>query len=273
MRNQEQIRKQHDLQVNRLACHGKHGTAMVRRPILRAVRHLVLHGEPLAALSTLSSGGRAHALLSWTCAVGLRALGLTNSAQVHDNSPLAPPLSRCGRSRKSARGSARSGQRRQLGCERSPKTLPKMPAARTAPDHRPCPRFARPNPAGGRARCRAWSTASLAPGGAHFAFVRWGALLLLPQPAPFALGRRIAALRCLGAPARIPGWGRGDAYQKKSRALAAGARQQPCTSSKRKLAVDCERSTTKPPAFKNAFYTIATHSHDRSNTNHALTAR
>ncbi len=111
----------------------------------------------------------------------------------------------------------------ETGCERSPKPFPRRPACAPAPDHRPIRSLPLAHNPGrwsvalrapqhriGRAwgrslRCR---SLGLAPAAAATGSVSAGAL---PSPCS-AWALRIAALRSLGRPARVPGWGQGDAY-------------------------------------------------------------
>src|SRR5258708_6171594 len=181
------------LQVTFAFKHGElYGIVDVRRTVRRAVRRGVRRGEQRAALGTLSSDARATALFPGTCTVGLRALGLKNSVQVPENSPLAMPLIRCGRSRKAFRGTARGWQRRQLGCERSPKALPRMPAARSAPTPRPFPSLSlSQNKAGGSARFALRAPLRSRLGALTTLSARWGSLRALTT----VLGRTCAKLR------------------------------------------------------------------------------
>ena len=181
------------LQVTFAFAHGiHHGSVHVYRAVYRAVSRGVSRSEARAALGTLSSDGRATALFPGTCTVGLRALGLKNSVQVPENSPIAMPLIRCGRSRKAIRGSARGWQRRQLGCERSPKALPKMPAARSAPTPRPFPSLSlSQNKAGGSARFALRAPLRSRLGALTTLSARWGSLRAQTP----VLGRTCAKLR------------------------------------------------------------------------------
>lgn len=106
-----------------------------------------------------------------------------------------------------------------------PTSFPKLSAAPTAPDHRPIRSLALAhNQAGGQARfaldpkhriTRVWGRSlrsrflGLASASAATGSLSAGAL---PSPCS-AWGRRIAALRSLGRPARVPGWGQSDACQ------------------------------------------------------------
>ncbi len=72
---------------------GQHRVSVVHCTVHGSVHHVVHDGGRLGALSTLSSGARASALLLQSCAVGLRALGLYNYAQLLHNSPLSRSLS------------------------------------------------------------------------------------------------------------------------------------------------------------------------------------
>lgn len=107
-----------------------------------------------------------------------------------------------------------------------PKPFPMLPAAPSAPDHRPIRSHPLPHhQAGGQARfardeaphrSRLGTLSPLSLLGTRECFCRnqltqrWGASFALLRLG----GRRIAALRSLGRPARVPGWGQDDACQR-----------------------------------------------------------
>ena len=117
----------------------QHCRVVVNRTVSRSVCRAVLHGRHSDALGTLSSGVRAGALLLRNCAVGLRALGLYNSAHLLHNSPFGRSLSSLRALAKSLPGSVLLLQSLSPAASARLKSSRGFEAARSAPDWRPIP--------------------------------------------------------------------------------------------------------------------------------------
>jgi len=213
---------------------------IIARRVAQAVAGHVARKQPWAGrLTGLSAGAR-----QLGCSARAEALWSSNHAvccgrsqkNPHDCCSIHPQPFAAAHSERSWAprcSGLRGGPGRKLACGRSAKAFPKRPAARTAPDHRPIRslRSLMTRPVVRRAAARRRSTASVAPWGAPSAVARWGSLLLLRRTAQSALGRFLplgppgggpSPLSGPGGPARVPGWGQGDACQNLKPRVACG---------------------------------------------------
>ena len=132
----------------------QHRNVLVNRVVSRSVCRPVRHGRHPNALGTLSSGFRADALLLRNCAVGLRALGLSNTAQLLRNSPFSRSLSSLRALANKLPGSGLMLQTLWPAASARLKSSQRFEAARSAPDWRPIPSLRSVIPqAASRARC------------------------------------------------------------------------------------------------------------------------
>ena len=117
----------------------QHRNVLVNRAVSRSVCRPVRHGRHPNALGTLSSGFRADALLLRNCAVGLRALGLSNTAQLLRNSPFSRSLSSLRALANNLSGPGLMLQTLWPAASARLNSPRGFEAARSAPDWRPIP--------------------------------------------------------------------------------------------------------------------------------------
>jgi|SRR5579859_2106925 len=283
MQQQKQIRRC-AFRSQSLFLYGQHQAG---RDVGLAVGRRVGRGQQEQATRRLSASlSRATALLFRRYAVGLRALGLKNSAYLLHNSPvgrdLAPLRALAG---KASRYTAQEPAMLRSAASARLKTPGALQAARSAPNRRPSHslRSFESRSAVGRASrskdrlLRAWGrlvtfrslgaahpsavTDSLRAGALRSSFGPWG-----PHHSSPALG----GLR--GCPARAGA----ILAKRKSCALSACARQEYCASFQEKLPVICECSPTTTAAFMSHAATISdvgSQSHLRRKIIYAIASR
>ena len=117
----------------------QHRNALVNCAVSRTVCRVVSHGRQSNALGTLSSDFRAYALLLRSCAAGLRALGLSNIAQLLHNSPFSRSLSSLRALANNLPGPGLMLQTLWPAASARLNSLRGFEAARSAPDWRPIP--------------------------------------------------------------------------------------------------------------------------------------
>jgi|SRR5579883_65265 len=215
-------------------------SANVSEAIPYGVSDAVSHSRQHCASGTRFLSARATALLFRTCANGLRALGLDNTAQVLLNSPVSRNLAPLRALAGTLPGTGKELQSLRSAAGARLNSSASFEAARTAPDPEPFPRLRLGQSRFGVWRAsrlkhrisRAWahSFRSRSLGLAHASdttgsLTRWGATVTF---------RRLGASNCvspvLGHLRGCPAWAGAILAKIKSPALAVSARQQSCRS-------------------------------------------